>query len=546
MSDEPQAKRLRRKSVAYFCMEYGLRQGFSIYSGGLGILAADIVKQSRDMNLPLYGIGIFWNSGYVSQSIDKDGNTKDSYPATDRSQLIKQEGIKFSVKIEGKDMPLCVHRVKGAENLLMIEPEKKKDQKKYTDKLYQGSDEDRVAQEIILGVGGVRALRALDINTDIYHFNEGHAVFAGIELIREKMEKEGAEMTFEQAWAATKNQVIFTTHTPVPAGNEQHPFARLETVGANLNLDADQMKQIGDEPFGMTIAGLRLSYLSNGVAQLHGETAREMWKDVSGSSEIIAITNGVHCASWSDPEIISACESNNDSKLWEAHMANKRALIKEVEERTGSKLKEDVFLVGFARRAATYKRHNLIFKDESSVFPLLKEGKLQLVFSGKAHPQDEGGKEMIKKVSKYQHEFPDAVVYMPNYDIKLGALITRGSDVWLNNPQRPKEASGTSGMKAAMNGVLNLSIPDGWWPEGCKHGVNGWKVGDDVNREEEEAYEKDHAALIKVLTEEVIPAYGDKTKWINMMKASIDMAKYQFSAERMVHEYYAKMYDVQP
>src|SRR5690606_28061263 len=327
-------------------------------------------------------------------------------------------------------------------------------------------------QEIVLGVGGVRALRALGHEVDVYHFNEGHALLAAFELIREKRE-EG--MAFEDAVAATREEVVFTTHTPVPQGNESHPLDRLFYLGADLGLSRDELTALGGDPFNMTVGALRLSRVANGVAQLHGETARRMWADVDRRAAILAITNGVHVPTWADPAMLAAAESGAD--LWEPHQANKRALIELVEKRTGARFREDRLLVGFARRAVAYKRADLIFSDMERMRPLLEHRRIQLLFSGKSHPLDDAGKALVAEIVERAVEFPDAVAFLPDYDMTIGAAMTRGCDVWLNNPRRPKEASGTSGMKAAMNGVLNVSVLDGWWPEACEHGVNGWQIG---------------------------------------------------------------------
>ena len=406
-----------------------------------------------------------------------------------------------------------------------------------TRRLYGGSDYDRVAQEIVLGVGGVRVLRALNIPVDVYHFNEGHAVFAGIELIREKMEQR--QMSFDQAWKKTIEECVFTTHTPVMAGNESHDHGLLRELGAYGPLNYEQMKALGGDPFAMTVAGLRLSHVANGVAKLHGKTARTMWDDVCNRAPIVDITNGVHTDTWQDAEIRKAYYSGVG--LWEAHVRAKKRLIQEVKEQTGVQLDPDVLLIGFARRAAPYKRSDLIFHRPEVVEPLLEDRQLQLVFSGKAHPMDETGKRIISNLAKVTRRHPDTVVFLENYNMRIGRLMTAGSDVWLNNPRRPLEASGTSGMKAAMNGVLNFSILDGWWPEGCIHGVNGWQFGGGY--EGPGQTEHDVASLYEVLLKEVLPTYyEDPARWQAMMRASIDMTIERFSAARMVQEYYNLLY----
>ncbi len=524
--------------VAYFCMEYGLHEEFKIYSGGLGILAGDHLKTAGELGLPLVGIGILWRQGYTKQLIGQDGRPYDVFEDS-HYDFLQDTGATVKVRIRGREVAVKVWRVDkyGNAPLYLLDTNVPGNEEWWiTDRLYGGSGDDRIAQEMVLGIGGVRALRALGIEVDVYHFNEGHAALAGVELIREKMAR-GA--SFEEAWAATRNQIVFTTHTPVLAGNESHHHGALTYVGAYNGLDYHQMARLGGDPFGMTVAGLRLSRNANAVAQLHGETARQMWKDVWGAAPITAITNGVYPGTWQDPRIHDAYKNGTD--LWEPHLAAKRALIAEVEARTGVKLDADSLLIGFARRAAPYKRSDLIFRRPEIIEPLLKRGKVQIILSGKAHPQDGFGKEIIANMVAMARRYSNSVVFLENYDMKIGRLLTRGCDVWLNNPQRPLEASGTSGMKAAMNGVLNLSVLDGWWPEGCRHGVNGWQIGDAFEGPGQD--EHDLNSLYRVLVEEVVPAfYGNRAKWLQMMRASIDMSHWNFSTQRMLEEYYTRLY----
>ncbi|MDH3247204.1 MAG: alpha-glucan family phosphorylase, partial [Saprospiraceae bacterium] len=406
--------------------------------------------------------------------------------------------------------------------------------------LYGWFGEERIAQEMVLGIGGVRALRKLKKKIDVYHFNEGHALFAGLELIREKMDK---GMNFREAWEVSKKEIVFTTHTPVLQGNESHPLDRLLYMGANLGLTKRQLRSMGGEPFNMTVGGLRLSRKSNAVAQLHGETANEMWSDVTNRSEIIAITNGIHRPTWVDLKMKNLV-AGSDSSLWKRHQKNKSDLIGFIRKKTGILLDKDRLLIGFSRRAVPYKRSDLIFSDPAIIEPLLRKRRIQLVFSGKGHPLDDEGKAIVHRLTSMQKKYPRSVLFLENYDMEIGAYLTRGVDVWLNNPRRPKEASGTSGMKAAMNGVLNLSILDGWWPEACQHGVNGWQIGDAKILKSERAQDrKDGNALYKALTNEVIPTYyRNNSKWIEMMRASILSTWEEFSVERMLGEYYELLY----
>jgi glycogen phosphorylase len=333
---------------------------------------------------------------------------------------------------------------------------------------------------------------------------------------------------------------VFTTHTPVSAGNEVHSHRMLQYINAYDGLTHDQIATLGGDPFSMTAAGIRLSKKANAVSQLHGHTAREMWKNIPGGSDILSITNGVHNGTWQDDSIRQAHASGGD--LWAPHMALKRSMIDSIEQRNGVSFDENVLTIGFARRATPYKRSDLIFSDRQIIGDLLRNHKVQIVLSGKAHPNDMGGKATITNIVRIAKEYPDSVVFLQDYDMAIGKMLTRGCDVWLNNPVRPMEASGTSGMKAAMNGVLNLSTLDGWWPEGCKHGVNGWQFGGGY--EGYDCNSIDCASLYDVLRGDVIPTYETRRDaWIAMMHASIDMAQWQFSAARMIEEYYQKMYD---
>lgn len=524
--------------VAYFCMEYGLHEEFQTYAGGLGILAGDHLKTAHDLGMPMVGIGILWRYGYTTQLIGSDGRPYDNYPEL-HYDFLHDTGVKIKVRVRDKDVTCKVWMVDkyGNAPLYLLDTDLPENEDRWiTGHLYGGNNETRIAQEIVLGIGGIRALRALGIEIDVYHFNEGHAVLAGIELIREQMER---GMKFEEAWEKVRKQIIFTTHTPVLAGNESHALGALEYMGAFNGLNWDQMYRLGGEPFSMTVAGLRLARISNAVAQLHGITARKMWKHVSQASPIISITNGVHTGTWRDERVKHAYETGQD--LWKPHMQAKQELVDEVAVRTGIQLNPNALLIGFARRAAPYKRANLIFQDQSVIEPLLREGKIQLIFSGKAHPHDDNGKNIISSVVAMSRRYPNSVVFLPNYDMKIGRLLTRGCDVWLNNPRRPQEASGTSGMKSAMNGVLNLSVLDGWWPEGCKHGVTGWQIGNAYEGPGQD--EHDLRSLYQVLLDEVVPTYYfNRPRWLEMMRASISMSHYQFSSERMLKEYYVRMY----
>lgn len=530
----------KQPKVAYFCMEFGLNEEFKIYSGGLGILAGDIMKAVKDLSLPFVGIGMLWRQGYTQQTVKADGVVVDSYPEN-RYDFLKDTNVEVTVRIRGQQVKAKVWLCDkfGNNPLYLLDTNVPGNPDPFiTGQLYQGgTPEFRISQEMILGIGGYRALKALGIDVDIYHFNDGHPVLAGLEIIREAMDEDG--LSFEKAFESTKTKVIFTTHTPVEAGNEEHDHELLKYMGAYNGLTYGQMLKIGGEPFNMTVAALRMAKISNAVAQLHGETANAMWKDVPRISKIRAITNGVHNGTWQDSRIIAA--HNSGKGLDAAHLACKRELIEEINKRNGIKLDENVLTIGFARRAAPYKRSDLIFRKKEVIEQLLTQKKIQLVFSGKSHPCDLKGKEIVSNLYKMSLKYPGQVVFLQDYDMNIGALVTRGCDIWLNNPIRPMEASGTSGMKAAMNGVMNLSTLDGWWPEGCEHGVTGWQIGDAYEGKDQDDH--DMKSLYKVLLDEVVPLYyGNKERWQEMMAASIKMSEVQFSAARMMEEYYEFMY----
>lgn len=528
-------------SVAYFCMEYGLDSSLKTYAGGLGILAGDYLKGAKEFNYPIIGIGIKWKQGYTEQKIDENGRLYDAFYNNEYDCLL-DTGVSVTVTIRQREVVCKVWKLEKFNNapIYLLDTDLPENEDRWiTGQLYGWFGEERIAQEMVLGIGGVRALRALGIDIDVYHFNEGHALFAGLELIKEKMQK---GLKFAAAVEAAKEKIVFTTHTPIIQGNESHYLDRLLYMGANNGLTLEQLISIGGSPFNMTVGALRLARKSNAVAELHCKTANEMWAHVDNCSEIIGITNCIHKKTWVDERMLKAAE--NDGDLWSIHLDNKRRLIDFIKERTGVTLKKDNLLIGFSRRAAPYKRSDFIFTDEEIIGLLLQSGDIQIVFSGKAHPLDDTGKEIVMRLVAMAKKYPDSVIFLENYDMEIGKMLTRGADVWLNNPRRPQEASGTSGMKAAMNGVLNLSTLDGWWPEACNHGINGWQFGNGFESEEEtEQDAHDSKALYEVLLNEVIPTYYHKPKkWVTMMENSIISTKDQFDMKRMLAEYYQHLY----
>jgi starch phosphorylase len=529
--------------VAYFCMEFGLHHNLPIYAGGLGVLAGDYLKAAKDLKAPVVGLGILWNKDYTEQYIGSNGYPYDVYPNYDFSS-VQDIGVTIQMRIRGTDVTCKVHKVDQYDNvpLYLLDTNFPGSEHGWmTNRLYGGEAQDRIAAEMILGIGGVRALRTLGIDVDIYHFNEGHAVFAGIELIREKMSNQN--MSFYEAWKATQKEVVFTTHTPIEAGNETWDHKLLQHMEAYNGLYYEQMRDLGNDPFNMTVAALRMANIANAVSKLHGQTAREMWGNIYETAPIISVTNGVHINTWQDKSIRDAFEQGKN--LWEPHNACKKEFIDYVRQHTGANLAPDKLLIGFARRVTPYKRSELIFRNMNIIDPLLKEGKIQLVFSGKAHPNDTLGKDIVQKLVAMDRNYRDSVVFLENYNMQIAQLMVKGCDVWLNNPRRPLEASGTSGMKAAVNGVINMSIVDGWIAEGPQHNISGWLLCSICGKNESVSSqdEKDLTKLHNVLLNEVIPTYyKDKDRWHNMMLASIDMAHYQLSSHRMLREYYDVMY----
>jgi starch phosphorylase len=522
-------------------MEYGLSSRLPIYAGGLGVLAGDYMKAAHELGLPMVGIGILWRHDYTEQFIGEDGWPYDIYPNFDYD-FVKDTGLTVQVTIEGREVECKIRLVDQYDNAPLYLLDTNYPGSEYgwiTGRLYGGGTHERIAQEILLGIGGVRILRALNIDVDVYHFNEGHAVLAGIELIREKMDQ---GMSFDEAWQATRRQVVFTTHTPVEAGNEKHSHLELQKLSAYTSLNYEQMSRLGGDPFNMTEAALRLCTLANAVSNLHGHTARSMWRHVADTGPIISITNGVHVRTWQSEEIHNSFIQGKD--LWKPHMKCKQELINYARTHTDATLNPDALIVGFARRAAGYKRSDLIFRNSEAIDPFLRQGKIQLIFSGKAHPNDEYGKQIIRDLVIMDRKYKDSVVFLENYNMEIARLMVQGCDVWLNNPLRPLEASGTSGMKAAMNGVLNLSVVDGWVGEGPQHGISGWLLDCNVKEPTPKGQdEHDLQALYNVLFNEVVPTfYEDRDRWVDMMRASIDMSHYKFSSLRMIREYYELLY----
>jgi glycogen phosphorylase len=539
--------------VAYFSMEFGIHERLPIYSGGLGVLAGDHLKAAASLGVPLVGVGLLYTGGYFRQGVDKAGRQTEEYQPTDPEAVgLLREDVSVTVDLAGTPIEAAVWRKDVTSNVATV-PLYLLEVDWLTDALYGGDREHRIRQELLLGVGGVRALAALGIEPNVFHLNEGHSAFLQLERVR-SLVADGVET--DDALERACRSSVFTTHTPVPAGNEifDEELVRRYAVPLALEagLDEERLLQLGRYDgapgFGLTPFALRLSAYANGVSRLHGEVAREMWARLWPGEEpsIGHITNGVHVGTWLDPalaELLRIAGVRPDAPLdeanweaardapsdavWRVHAAAKARLA----ERAG--IDRDRLTIGFARRFATYKRAGLVFSDIERLLAL----PVQIVVAGKAHPQDTAGKDVMQEIVKLARSSgaQGRVVFLENYDIGVARALVRGCDVWLNTPRRPLEASGTSGMKAAVNGVLNVSVLDGWWAEGYSPEV-GWAM-------EGESDDADREQLYRILEEQVVPIYSeDRERWVSMMKESIARLAPRFSMQRAVVEYAERYY----
>ena len=533
--------------VAYFSMEFGLEARLPIYSGGLGVLAGDHLKAAADLGVPLVGVGLFYRGGYFTQTVSVAGRQNESYTALDPEALgLVREPVDVTVELAGQPVTAAVWRYDaGSVPLYLL------DVNMLTDALYSGDREHRIRQELLLGVGGVRALEALGIEPTVYHVNEGHSAFLTIERARVLVEK---GMSKDEALEHVRRSTVFTTHTPVPAGNEVFGddlvLRYVGELASRAHISNDDLLGLGHsdgtDAFGLTPLALRLSSHANGVSELHGEVARDMWAEIwpGRVPPIDAITNGIHLGTWLAPELqrlLAGAGVRTDDPpdwanwdaahelpaeaLWETHAALKRRLV----DLAG--LDPDRLTIGFARRFATYKRAGLVFSDLERLLDL----PVQIVVAGKAHPQDAPGKDVMQQIVELSRgKAARRVVFLPNYDIDLARMIVPGCDIWLNTPRRPYEASGTSGMKAAVNGVLNLSVLDGWWAEAYDPAY-GWAI-DGVSDE------ADAEQLYSLLEQQVVPRFEARDAWVEMMKSSIAALAPRFSMQRTVIDYVERYY----
>lgn len=592
--------------VAYFSMEFGIHESLGVYSGGLGVLAGDHCKAASDLGVPLVGVGLLYQSGYFRQTVDADGFQQHIYPDYDFARLpilpVEAPGggvLTVPVDLPGRVVQAAVWKAQvGNVPVLMLDtdiPLNDPADRPITGMLYVRGREMRLCQEIVLGIGGVRAVRALGIHPAVWHMNEGHVAFLGLERAREKvLHGDGLGVALK---SVARNSV-FTTHTPVPAGNEtfDRELVRhhLEPWVRDVGCTPDEVLSLGTEngSFNLTVLAIRLSSTTNGVSKLHGAVSSAMWRHLwpgNPESPVGSITNGVHTESWIgpemralyaqyldpswedhllEPEFWSRIEAAPDAPLWAAHRSQKERLIRFVRERVrlqGARhgqgpvdlrtvetlLDPEALTIGFARRFATYKRAVLALSDMDRLRRILTDAErpVQFLFAGKAHPADRAGQDLIRRLFLLtQGEFRGRIVFLEDYDIEMGRMLVQGCDVWLNTPRRPQEASGTSGQKVPVNGGVNLSIPDGWWVEGYR-GDNGWSIGDAAIDADVDAQDRaDAEALYGLLEREVIPRFfalgasGLPDQWIATMKASIASVVPAFSAHRMVRDYVETVY----
>jgi starch phosphorylase len=597
------------RSVAYFSPEFGIAEALPQYSGGLGVLAGDHLKAASDLGVPVVGIGLFYRHGYFRQSLSTDGWQQERYPDLDphAMALTPCDGVRVEVDLDGATLVARLWKADvGRVPLYLLDAdvdENPPDLRVITDRLYGGETEHRLRQEILLGIGGVRALDALGIDAQVFHTNEGHAGFLGLERIRRLVEDQG--LTYREAIEAVRAGCIFTTHTPVPAGIDLFPRELIEQYFAewatDVGISIDELMALGhrpgdsaDERFNMAVMGMRLAGRSNTVAKLHGQITREMfsdlWPDVpTEETPITSVTNGVHANTWvapdmdelfmrhvradwseADAERWQRLEDAPDDEVWRAREQGREAMVAFVRQRlrsqlmarglsssdvewTDSVLDPRALTIGFARRFATYKRATLLLSQPDRLKALLLSGDrpVQLVFSGKSHPADDSGKELIRQVSAFaaDPEVRHRFVFVDDYDISVARSLLHGADVWLNNPRRPEEACGTSGMKSALNGGLNLSILDGWWDE-CFDGENGWAISSAEHVEDlERRDEVEAGSLFELLERQVVPLFYDRwqgpvpRKWVQRVKRSLITLGPFVTAARMVRDYTEQLYE---
>jgi len=560
-----------QRSIAYFSMEIGIDEKIHTYSGGLGILAGDTIRSSADLKVPLVAVTLLYRKGYFRQKIEADGWQREEPAAWDVESILEEMPQRTIVMLEGRTIHLRVwkYEVKGVSGFTVPiyfldtdMPENHEWDRTLTHHLYGGDEHYRLCQEVILGIGGIRMLRALGHQSiRSFHMNEGHAALLTLELLDEHAKKDGRGYLIEADRKAVRRKCVFTTHTLVPAGHDRFPIDMARRVlGQREDFFALEGVIHNDDSLNMTRLALNLSRYVNGVARKHGEATRLIFTGYS----INSITNGVHAATWvSEPfqklfdNYIPIWKQDNFSlryalsipkqEIWDAHMQAKKKLLEHVSKQTGVLMDENILTIGFARRAATYKRADLLFQDIERLKRISSQvGKIQVIYAGKAHPRDYEAKKLIQRIfhAKQTLNGDIKLVYLEDYNMTIGAMITSGVDIWLNTPEPPMEASGTSGMKAALNGVPNLSVLDGWWIEGNIEGVTGWSIGEAViGNGENRNHSLDAASLYDKLEQTIVPLfYTNRDQFISMMSHSIAINGSFFNTHRMMQEYVLNAY----
>jgi len=611
----------RQNPIAYFCAEFGIHESLPVYSGGLGILAGDHLKSASDLGVPLIGVGLLYRQGYFRQRLNRSGWQEDYYIDNIFQQMPLElmlnergEALTIELQVRQRMVKVQIWRVQvGRVSLYLLDTDREDNDpidRWLTGHLYGGNQDTRIAQEVVLGIGGVKALTALGIQPSIHHLNEGHAAFCTLEIARQEMERTGK--SFYDVEASVRDRCVFTTHTPVPAGHDVFSPDLMDSHFAQywtqLRLSREQFlalgaKRLGDpwEPFGMTVLALRMCRAANGVSELHGRVSRQMWTALypdrpEDRVPIGHITNGVHAPTWTapliadlytqylgadwqtraiDPAMWADVDRIPDAELWQRHQVLKERLIAFTRYRikkartdrgeAGDRihaadmlLDPNALTIGFARRFSQYKRGNLLLRDAERALKIFGNARrpVQIVFAGKAHPADEEGKRIIQRLMEWcQHSaIQHRVAFIEDYDIYVAQKLVQGVDVWLNNPRRPLEASGTSGQKVCFNGGINCSVLDGWWCEGYQvgmdgKGINGWAIGEDAHTSNQELQDRiDSESLYRLLEEEIAPLYYDRDdngiphRWIQMMKASIKTNAPLFNTDRMIADYVTRIY----
>lgn len=564
------------ETLAYFSMEIALEPGMPTYSGGLGMLAGDTIRSAADLKLPMVAVTLLHREGYFAQKLDADGWQSESPVAWPVEKFCRELSARAHVTIEGRVVHLRAwhYTVKGFSGhevpVFLLDadlPENSEWDRTLTHHLYGGDSWYRLCQEIVLGIGGVRMLRALGYHeVPRFHMNEGHAALLSLELLDEHARWFGRDSFNHEDVQAIQHRCVFTTHTPVPAGHDRFPFDLVGRALGRSDFGLHHDVFCCDGELNMTYLALNLSHYVNGVAKKHGEVSRHMLqpKDAFHHYQIDHITNGVHLATWVAPPFaelfdrhVPGWREDNASlrgalnipkdDLWRAHIKAKEQLVQEINRRANAGFDSDVFTLVFARRAATYKRAHLLLTDPARLKRIAgKAGGLQIVYAGKAHPRDDAGKQLIRQVIQTRDSLRPEVrmVFLENYDWDLARLLVAGADVWLNTPEPPLEASGTSGMKAALNGVPSLSILDGWWMEGCIEHVTGWAIGEitPTRASLEERSRRDAQSLYEKLEQVVFPAYKQREDWLRIMRHAIALNASHFNTQRMVQEYVLKAY----